>query len=136
MIGFVAVPIIFATLDDRALAGVVAGNIFTLFRYFAISAMVILLLLRLRFGNPLMCWIGRVTSLILLLLLADQCWLHPQMIALKASGLSDSDEFDLMHKISSTLYTINAVLGLVLLKLVAQSITKAALNEVPQQGDR
>jgi hypothetical protein len=113
LIGFVAVPVIFASINDRVLAGMVAGEIFTILRYISIGIMVALVLLQTRYRNMLKQWAGRLLIVILLLLLLDQFWLHPAMVELKANGLAKSERFAQMHHTASTLFSINALLGIV-----------------------
>ena len=120
LVGFMAVPVIFATIDDRVLAGQVAGNIFVILRYFSIAVMVLVFISQIRVGNPLASWIGRTILIVLGLLLLDQFWIHPEMVELKAQGLAESDVFNQMHKLASTLYTINALIGVWLYYLLVK----------------
>ncbi len=123
LIGFLAVPVLFATINDRVLAGMVAGEIFTLLRYISIGIMVVLLLLQTRYRNLLKQWAGRLLLVILMLLLLDQFWLHPAMAELKANGLAGSEQFSRMHHTASILFSVNALLGIVFYYMLLQQQT-------------
>ena len=120
LVGFMAVPVIFATIDDRVLAGQVAGNIFVILRFFAIAVMVLVFISQMRLGNPMISWLGRTILVVLGLLLLDLLWIHPEMVEFKAQGLAESDPFDQMHHLASTLYTINAIIGVWLYYLMVR----------------
>jgi hypothetical protein len=121
-IGFLAVPILFGQLDDRQLAGMLAGKMFTAVSYIGLfcgSMLVISLLRRLSHWRvELIVWLLFV---MLLLVVIGEFIIQPQMAELKLMGLlpgsETSQQFDLLHRIASTLYTINSILGLALVML-------------------
>lgn len=120
-IGYVAVPILFFTLDDRHLAGTVAVNMFNAVR---IIGMVCggVLLVDLLFSTQAMAWRHNwriwIILVMLFLLAVSQFILTPLMDSIRAGGLaagSDAEkQFDQLHHVASLLYTITSLLGLVL----------------------
>lgn len=120
-IGYLAVPILFATLDDRILAGLLAGKMFTAVSFIGLGCGFALLLMTVRsqraFRGP------RVFLLILMLTLVaiGEFILQPMMADLKAEGLIEGSEatarFGMLHGVASLLYLVNSASGLVLLIL-------------------
>jgi hypothetical protein len=119
-IGYVAVPVLFQTLPDRMLAGMLAGKMFTLVAYIGIASASYLLIYYLKesgraaFGQTLF----RVVAVMLLLVLVGQFGILPIMTDLKAQALpadvmhSDfADRFRMLHGISSILYLVQSLLG-------------------------
>jgi CHASE2 domain-containing sensor protein len=132
-VGFLVTPLLFATLDDRQLAGSIAGTLFKL--QANLSVLVCLLLLcssyfLLRSGLRQF----RVTQAILLMMLACiSCAVFiiiPWMSSLKdqamlvGSSVMDSEwanTFDRLHHISSGIYTFQSLLGIVLVWRLTKS---------------
>jgi len=116
-IGYLAVPTLFATLDDRQLAGMLAGKMFTAVSYMGLFCGVLLLLSLIKRSNRLKTEIRFWLLLVMLLLIIiGEFILQPQMAELKQMGLlAGSDaarEFSLLHQIATALYTLNSLLGL------------------------
>ena len=129
-VGYLVAPTLFYTLADRALAGMVAGKLFTLIAYVGIACAVYLLLYRLvRFGGAsfkhAIFWIVLV---LLMLTLAGEFGVQPILAGLKdqalPKGVMESvfrDRFAAWHGVASVLYLIQSVLGILLVWLHARS---------------
>jgi len=128
-IGFVVAPVLFARLSDRALAGLLAGKLFTLVSYLGIACAAYLLLYRLlRHGGAslrqLAFW---VIVVMLILIVAGEFAVQPILAGLKAQALPREvmesvfrDRFNAWHGIASTLYVIESLLGAVLVVLTGR----------------
>lgn len=119
-IGYLAVPILFAMLDDRMLAGQLAGRMFTLVSFLGLFCGGLLLLgTLLRLGKGTLRN-GRAWLLLVMLLLVavGEFGLQPLMAQLKAQGLIEGSaqavQFARLHGIASVLYLINSLCGLLL----------------------
>lgn len=119
--GYVVAPILF-TLLDRKLAGEVAGQIFQVSSYIAITCLLILLIIKtLSSGKEVkqdwQCWV-LLTALAITLFgefyLAEAMReiknLYPQL----AKGMPGYSQFANLHRISGVLFLLNSLLGLVL----------------------
>jgi hypothetical protein len=111
--GFMVAPLLFAELDDRALAGSVAGSLFTVTSYLGLLCGASLLLingLTVRTAN----WRAVVMVIMLLLVVIGQFVITPMVADLRLQGLTDSARFGQLHGIASVLFIMTSVLGLVL----------------------
>ena len=129
-IGYVAVPVLFKTLPDRQLAGMLAGNMFTLIAYVGMVSAAYLLAHRLsRFGRAAFrqstFW---VIVAMLLLALAVQFGIQPVMADLKAQALPAevmqsplAGRFRALHGASSIAFLIQSLLGIALLLKLERS---------------
>ena len=130
-IGYIAAPSLFANLPaDRALAGTLAGKLFTLISYVGIVCAGYLLLYRLmRMGGSALkqatFW---VIVLMLVLVVAGQFYVQPILESLKSQALPLQvmesvfrDRFRVGHGVSSILYLIVSLLGALLVWLGARS---------------
>ena len=119
-IGFMAVPTLFHMLDDRQLAGMLAGQMFKVIYTVGLGATIVLLLsLVISQGAMLLKhWRSWVLILALVLIAVGFFVLQPAMQDLKAQGLLEGSEqalqFANLHKLSSTMYTVTCLCGLVL----------------------
>ncbi|HYO28279.1 MAG TPA: DUF4149 domain-containing protein [Azonexus sp.] len=120
-IGYIAAPVLFSSLGDRQLAGLVAGKLFSLIGWIGLgSATYLLLFLLVRQGGQV--FKGAVFWLVLsmaLLVAASQFGIQPLMAQLKADALPREvmasvlrDRFAAWHGISSILYLVQSLLGL------------------------
>jgi hypothetical protein len=120
-IGYIAAPVLFSSLGDRQLAGLVAGKLFSLIGWVGLgSAAYLLLFLLVRQGGQV--FKGAVFWLVLsmaLLVAASQFGIQPLMAQLKADALPREvmasvlrDRFAAWHGISSILYLVQSLLGL------------------------
>lgn len=120
-IGYMAAPVLFASLGDRQLAGMVAGKLFALIGWVGLgSAAWLLVFLVLRYGGQVfkraIFWL---VVLMALLTAASQFGIQPLMAQLKLDamprGVMESvlrDRFAAWHGISSILYLVQSLLGL------------------------
>ncbi len=113
VIGFIVTPTLFAQLDDRALAGSVAGSLFTLTSYIGLVCGSLLLVFNgVNFRR--INWRAVVIVGMLLLVVVGQFVITPMVVELRAQGLTDSARFGQMHGMASVLFIITSVLGLML----------------------
>ncbi len=120
-IGFMAVPTLFAMLDDRQLAGMLAGQMFKII--YIVGFVVSLVLLVSVFINQGMSvakhWRTWVLTLAFVLIALGLFVLQPAMQEIKAQGgiaegSAQAERFATLHKASSTMYTVTSLCGLVL----------------------
>ena len=127
--GYVVAPVLFARLGDRALAGAVAGKLFTLMAFIGMVCAAYLLVFRLarhglRAFRQSVFWI---VLLMLLLVLCGEFGIQQVMESLKEQALPKQvmesvfrDRFSTWHGIASVLYVIQSVLGVVLVVLLGR----------------
>ena len=111
--GFMVTPLLFAELDDRALAGSLAGGLFTITSYLGLLCGTLLLIIN---GMTFRAinWRAVVIVVMLLLVLISQFVITPMVVDLRDQGLTDSVRFGQMHGMASVLFILTSVLGLVL----------------------
>jgi len=120
-IGYLAAPVLFTSLGDRQLAGMVAGKLFTLIGWVGLGSAAYLLIFLVSH------WRGQVFKravfwlviLMALMVAASQFGIQPLMAQLKADALPREvmesvlrDRFAAWHGISSILYLVQSLLGL------------------------
>ncbi|MEM9058409.1 MAG: DUF4149 domain-containing protein [Pseudomonadota bacterium] len=120
-VGYVVAPQLFATLDDRTLAGGIAGGLFETQTWISITCGALLLLLygvsrRKRQYGDLRLWL----VIVMLALMAASEWLLGPLMADAERG---SRAFALLHGASALLYLAASVAGLGLV-LVARPGTR------------
>ncbi|MCL2345838.1 MAG: DUF4149 domain-containing protein [Desulfobulbus sp.] len=120
-IGYLAVPVLFAHIGDRQLAGFVAGKLFTVSGWAGLACAAYLLsFLAWRWRRAVL---GRAAWWLVLsmagLTLVSLLGIQPVMERLKADALpldvmasAWRDRFALWHGVSSTLYLVQSLLGL------------------------
>ncbi len=120
-IGLIVAPLLFHALSDRSQVGMLAGEFFTAISYIGLGCGAYLLLFRLaRFGgqafSQLFFW---SVLLMAALAAAGQFGVQPIMASLKQQALPSEvmhsifrDRFAAWHGVSSVLYLIECVLGL------------------------
>lgn len=132
-IGYLVAPTLFATLADRQLAGMIAGKLFLLIGWIGLGCSAYLMLfMLLRIGAAaLKRWIFWMVLAMLLLTLASTFGIQPLMVQLKADALPREvmeslvrDRFAVWHGISSVLYLIQSVLGLLVVIGASPSLKK------------
>lgn len=123
-IGYLAAPTLFYHMDDRVLAGFLAGRMFTWVAFVGMVCGVWLLVFRLtRFGGAALkqgfFWIALT---MLLLTLAQHFGIQPIMQQLKDQAMPQDvmvslfkDRFAAWHGVSSVVYLIESLLGLALI---------------------
>lgn len=120
-IGYLAAPVLFASLGDRQLAGMVAGKLFAWIGWVGLGCAVYLLLF-LIFRAGAQVFRRAVFWLVLLMVVltaASQFGIQPLMAQLKADALPREvmesmlrDRFVAWHGVSSILYLMQSLLGL------------------------
>ncbi len=130
-IGYLVAPTIFATLADRQLAGILAGKLFALIGWVGLCCAVYLLFsLLFRFGGRAL---RRGVFWLLLVMLAltavSQFGVQPWLAQLKAEALPREvmesvlrDRFATWHGISSVLYLVQSLLGVLLVVAAGRGV--------------
>ena len=113
VVGFVVAPVLFAELDDRALAGSTAGSLFTLTSYIGLVCGSLLLVFNgVNFRR--INWRAVVIVCMLLVVVIGQFVITPMVADLRVQGLTDTPRFGQLHGLASVLFIITSVLGLLL----------------------
>ncbi|CAG0957880.1 hypothetical protein MTYP_00560 [Methylophilaceae bacterium] len=122
-VGYLVAPTLFHALNDRQLAGMLAGKLFALVAYVGVASAFYLLIHRLvRFGTgALKQGLFWLVLVMLLLVLAGHFGIQPLLAGLKAQAMPAdvmqsifADRFRTWHGIASIAYLIESLLGLVL----------------------
>ena len=113
VVGFIVVPVLFAELDDRALAGSIAGTLFTLTSYIGLVCGSLLLLLNAAIRKRIN-WRVLVIIAMLLLIVIGQFVITPMVVELRVQGLTDTPRFGQLHGVASVLFLMTSVLALAL----------------------
>lgn len=122
-IGYLAAPVLFAALDDKQLAGNLAGRLFDWMAWIGIAAAAYLLVYRVARdgGAALKTLFFWIVALMLALILVAQFGVQPTLQGLKDQAMPQAvmqsvfaDRFRHWHGVSSILYLIQSALGLVL----------------------
>ena len=122
-IGYLVAPVLFATLADRQLAGMLAGKLFALIGWVGLaSAAYLLLFMLIRLGrSALKRGVFWLLVAMLVLTVLSQFGIQPLLAQLKADALPREvmesvlrDRFTTWHGVSSILYLVQSVLGLLL----------------------
>lgn len=118
--GLVVAPTLFAAIPDRALAGLVAGKLFTLIAWIGMVCAACLMACRLlRYGrNVLRQALFWIPVVMLALVLAGEFGVQPLMAELRAQALPQAvmesalrARFAVWHGVASVLFLIQCVLG-------------------------
>ena len=113
VVGFIVAPVLFAELDDRALAGSLAGVLFTLTSYLGLACGGVLLVLN-GFRIKGVNWRMVVIAGMLILVVIGQFVVTPMVAELRLQGLTETPRFGQLHGIASTLFLLTSLLGLAL----------------------
>lgn len=130
-VGYMVAPTLFHMLDDRALAGRLAGQLFTYVSWLGMAAAAYLLVfVALRKNGG--AWRSSVFWLVLVMLLltvAGAFGIQPILAQLKAESLPREvmegalrDRFSAWHGVSSVVYLIESLLGLVLVTVQGRGL--------------
>ncbi len=126
VIGFVVAPTLFNSLSDQALAGLIAGRLFTLVAYIGIVCALYVMLYRAFWfgGRCLRHGIFWVAFALLLLMLTGVFGVQPILTGLAGHALPQElmdgllrERFATWHGIASALYLVESVLGVLLVWL-------------------
>ena len=118
--GYMVAPTLFAVLEDRALAGMLAGKMFTSMSYIALLCGGLLLFGQLMRAMPqrFRQWRVGLLMVMLLIVVVGEFVLQPMMADLKATGLMEGSDaarqFGMLHGVASVLFMINSLAGLAL----------------------
>ena len=114
--GFVVAPLLFAELDDRALAGSLAGAIFHVTAYAGLACATCLLVIGwlTRGQRRFFAWQTWVILAMLGFTALGEFLLAPWIAQLRAAGLTESARFAQAHGLASAVFLANCALGLVL----------------------
>jgi hypothetical protein len=113
-IGYIAVPVLFATIEDKSIAGAVAGRLFTISGWVGFCAAALLAILwlmrlgRVAFATPRF----PVLLLALALLLTNLLYVQPQILAAHQLATTASEDFALLHRAAGIIYMLVSVIGL------------------------
>lgn len=143
-IGYLAVPTLFHAQPDRQLAGELAGHLFETLGYIGLLCGSYLLLLRWRALQEAVLHdaLFRVVMLMLLIDIGQLFVIQPEMATLKSQALpldvmhsTEASRFGLWHAVSSILYLLQSLAGLVLLILQFRDKVKIEerKNGLPQK---
>ena len=125
-LGYIATPVLFSQLESRQMAGMVAGHLFGAINYTGLICGGLLLLFCFLVGDRVRSSRSWLLALMLLVIVVNQFLLQPMMAQAKLEGLLEGSEsaarFGRLHGISSILYLINSVLGLVLLLVLMPTL--------------
>ena len=119
-VGYIVVPVLFRTLPDHQLAGVLAGKMFAWMGYVGILCAIYLLAYQfLQLGGT--AWKSQYFHLVasmLLILLVILCGIQPIMADLKSQAMpldvmqsTLATKFKALHGLSSILYLLQSLLG-------------------------
>lgn len=111
--GFIVAPLLFTELDDRALAGSLAGSLFTITSYLGLCCGGVLLLFN-GLGHRAANWRAFVIVGMLLLVVIGQFVITPMVVELRVQGLTDTPRFGQLHGMASVLFISTSLLGLML----------------------
>jgi hypothetical protein len=128
-VGYLAVPVLFQTLPDRMLAGMLAGKMFSLVAYVGMASAAYLLAYRSR--APGSAAIRQVPlwllASMLLLTLVGEFGIQPVMSSLKAQVYPTdimhsayAGKFKMLHGIASISYLVQSLLGVALILRLAR----------------
>ncbi len=126
-IGYVAVPVLFKTLEDRSMAGDIAGTMFTVVSVIgAVCGFILLLSMWRHLGkNKFKHWRFWTVIIMLILVLIGAVVLQPIMANIKQDGLVEGSEavaqFAKLHGISAILYLATVILGSILVMAGSRS---------------
>lgn len=119
-IGYIAVPMAFATLGDVTLAGNYAGKLFSTVNLLGLGCGAVLLLTKLiSFGKQVITlWRFWLILVMVLLTLVFSCYLQPEIASIKQLSWENDDQlleqFSFLHTVSRNLYMVISLLGLAL----------------------
>ena len=120
-VGYIATPVLFKVLDDRKIAGGLAGEMFHVVTIIGLIFGGILLLLRYKDESIefFKQWRGWLLMLMLVLVAISMFILQPMIVEVKALGIVEGSEnakkFGMLHGMSSLVYMVTIVSGILLI---------------------
>ena len=113
-IGYIAAPVMFSMLEDKSLAGNLAGQMFHIISYIGLvcgSFLLVSVFRRTKFQ-----WQVWLLFLMLVIVASSEFILQPMMEALKSQGLLEGSaikkQFGILHGVASSLYLVVSLCGL------------------------
>ena len=95
--GFIVAPLLFSELDERALAGSLAGSLFTVTSYLGLLCGGVLLLMN-GFNYRAINWRAVVIIGMLLFTMVGQFVITPKIAELRVAGLTETPGFGQLHQ--------------------------------------
>ena len=124
--GYIVAPALFNNLDDRRLAGTLAGNIFSIMGWIGLVAS--LLLLVFYWFSLKSRWRSAVTLFMGVLVAANLFIVSPELAAIRDAasgalvpGSEEYQRFGYLHGISSGIFLLISLLGLLLVARIPAS---------------
>ena len=118
IVGYLVAPVLFNMLDDRQLAGSLAGRMFTIMSYLGLVCGSFLIIGQLsQSGSGISSnWRFWLLCVMLVMIVIGQFVLQPMMSELRDAGLQGeaASTFGKLHGISSALFLFNSLAGLIL----------------------
>jgi len=118
VVGPVVTPTLFKMLDDRVLAGTVAGQLFTIMSFIGLFCGVMLLLSHAgSMGKQVIrSWRAYLLLSMIVVVIVGEFLLTPEIVAIRDAGMPAAEQtrFDMLHRSASTLYMMSSLAGLVL----------------------
>lgn len=113
--GYMVAPALFASLEDRSLAGTLAGTLFEIIAYVGLACGGFLLLFnQVRHSQQRLNWRAIVLVFMLIFIAIGTFLVAPTIGDLRAQGLADSAAFGQLHGFASVIYLLTSLLGLAL----------------------
>lgn len=115
-IGYIVAPVLFKMLD-KPVAGIVAGQLFTIVSYVGLfSAVILIVNILMQHGFNFRFWQLWTLIGMLCVIAIGQFIIQPMMVELKMMGLiaENKIQFGRLHGMASVLFLINSLAGLAL----------------------
>lgn len=124
-IGYLAAPTLFATLDDRAVAGLLAGRMFTAGTFVSLAAAAMLAALYLGGvpRRPARLWLALAVAG---LLIGNEWGLRPLMDGARLPDGSPGENFARLHGVSALVWLAASVLAVILAALGPRPVSRPA----------
>lgn len=118
IVGYVVAPVLFNMLDDRQLAGTLAGRMFMIMSYLGLLCGALLIVGQISLSGLTFYtnWRFWLLCTMLTVIIVGQFVLQPMMTELRDAGLQGqaAAKFGRLHGISSALFMFNSLAGFVL----------------------
>lgn len=115
-IGYIAAPVLFSILDDKSIAGNLAGQMFHIVSYIGLVCGSLLAISI--FQRSRVTWQIWIVLLMLVLVAGSEFILQPMMEALKVQGLLEGSptkkQFGILHGVASSIYLAVSLCGFLL----------------------
>jgi MFS family permease len=135
-IGYIAVPTLFSLIEDKTVAGSLAGQMFHIMSYIGLVCGSLLLISV--FVRNRLQWQVWLLILMLVLVASSEFIIQPMMETLKAQGLVEGSptkkQFGILHGVASSLYLIVSLCGLSLV-MFGLGGRKTLKEGIPVVGD-